>query len=44
LFPKLDSRGLLVMGVLAVCIVANSVWAARQGRADSREVQTVGSK
>jgi amino acid transporter len=38
LFPKLDSRGLLVMGVLAVCIVANSVWAARQGRADSREV------
>jgi len=42
LFPRLDSRGFLVMGVLAVCIVANSVWAARRGKADSREVQTVG--
>lgn len=31
LFPKLDSRGLLVMGILAVCIIANSIWAARQG-------------
>jgi len=28
LFPKLDGRGLLVMGVLAVCILANSLWAA----------------
>jgi basic amino acid/polyamine antiporter, APA family len=31
LFPKLDRRGLLVLGVLAVCIVANSLWAERQG-------------
>jgi APA family basic amino acid/polyamine antiporter len=37
LFPKLDSRGLLVMGVLAVCIIANSIWAARRGHSDSAE-------
>jgi hypothetical protein len=43
LFPKLDSRGLLVMGVLALCIVVNSVWAARRGHADTAEVHTVGS-
>jgi basic amino acid/polyamine antiporter, APA family len=43
LFPKLDSRGLLIMGVLAVCIILNSVWAARRGKADSREVQTTGN-
>jgi basic amino acid/polyamine antiporter, APA family len=35
LFPKLDSRGLLVMGVLALCIIANSIWAARRGHASS---------
>jgi basic amino acid/polyamine antiporter, APA family len=39
LFPKLDSRGLLVMGVLAVCIVVNSVWAARRGKAATTQVQ-----
>ena len=44
LFPKLDSRGLLVMGVLALCIIANSIWAARQGRADPAQVQTVGDQ
>jgi basic amino acid/polyamine antiporter, APA family len=44
LFPKLDSRGLLVMGVLAVCIVANSVWAARRGWARTADVHTLGSK
>jgi len=44
LFPKLDSRGLLVMGVLAVCIIVNSVWAARRGRADTAEAETAGSK
>lgn len=33
LFPKLDIRGLLVMGVLALCIIANSIWAARRGHA-----------
>jgi amino acid transporter len=33
LFPTLDARGLLVMGVLAMCIIANSVWAARRGQA-----------
>ena len=31
LFPQLDRRGLLVLGVLAVCIVANSLRAERQG-------------
>jgi amino acid transporter len=40
LFPKLDRRGLLVMGVLALCIIANSIWAARRAHADSM-VQTV---
>lgn len=44
LFPKLDSRGLLVMGVLAVCIIVNSVWAARRGQADSATVRTSGTK
>jgi APA family basic amino acid/polyamine antiporter len=44
LFPKLDSRGLLVMGVLAVCIAANSVWAARRGKEGSAQVQSAGSK
>jgi basic amino acid/polyamine antiporter, APA family len=43
LFPKLDSRGLLIMGVLAVCIILNSVWAARRGKAGSREVRTTGN-
>ena len=28
LFPKLDRPALLVMGVLTICIVANSLWAA----------------
>ena len=37
LFPKLDSRGLLVMGVLALCIVVNSVWAVRRGHSHSTE-------
>ena len=41
LFPKLDSRGLLVMGVLAVCIIVNSVWAARHGWADSAPARKV---
>jgi basic amino acid/polyamine antiporter, APA family len=27
LFPKLDSRDLMIMGVLAGCIIANSIWA-----------------
>jgi hypothetical protein len=31
------------MGVLAVCIILNSVWAARRGKADSMEVQTTGN-
>jgi amino acid transporter len=34
LFPKLDSRGLLVMGVLALCIIVNSIWAARRQKAE----------
>jgi amino acid transporter len=39
LFPKLDGRGLLVMGVLAICIVANSIWAARQGQIDITQIR-----
>jgi APA family basic amino acid/polyamine antiporter len=39
LFPKLDSRGLLVMGGLAVCIIANSIWAARQGQIDVTQIR-----
>ena len=35
LFPKLDRGGLLVMAVLAACIFANSVWAARRARTAS---------
>ena len=35
LFPKLDRRGLLVMGVLGLCIIVNSIWAGRRGQADS---------
>jgi APA family basic amino acid/polyamine antiporter len=37
LFPKLDSGGLLVMGVLAVCIFANTIWAVRREHSDSTE-------
>jgi APA family basic amino acid/polyamine antiporter len=33
LFPKLDRGCLLVMGVLAACILANSLWAARRANA-----------
>jgi amino acid transporter len=43
LFPKLDSRGLLVMGVLAVCIIVNSVWAARWGQPDTPRLPTAGT-
>jgi APA family basic amino acid/polyamine antiporter len=32
LFPRLDKAGLVVMGVVAVLIAANSVWAAHHGR------------
>jgi len=32
LFPKLDKGGLLVMGILAACILANSRWAACRAR------------
>jgi APA family basic amino acid/polyamine antiporter len=39
LFPKLDSRGLLVMGVLAACILANSIWAARQRQIDITQIR-----
>ena len=44
LFPKLDRRGLLVMGGLAVCIIVNSIWAARRGQVDSARLQTAGTK
>jgi amino acid transporter len=44
LFPKLDGRGLLVMGVLALGIIVNSIWAARRGHADSTQVQKAGTK
>lgn len=39
LFPKLDSQGLLVMGVLAACILANSIWAARQRQIDITQIR-----
>jgi len=39
LFPKLDSRGLLVMGALTVCIMANSIWAARRGQIDIAKIR-----
>jgi basic amino acid/polyamine antiporter, APA family len=32
LFPKLDKAGLVVMGVVAVLIIANSVWSAHHRR------------
>ncbi len=32
LFPRLDRPGVIVLGVLAVCIIANSWWAARHER------------
>jgi amino acid transporter len=43
LFPKLDSRGLLVMTILALCIMANSIWAARHGPVDSTHQQSAGT-
>jgi amino acid transporter len=46
LFPKLDRGGLLVMGVLAACIFANSLWAARRARIASgvAKVQTISGR
>ena len=44
LFPKLDSLSLVVMGVLALCIIVNSVWAARRGRPESTRLQTAGTE
>ncbi len=32
LFPRLDSAGAIVLAVLAVCIVANTLWAARRAK------------
>ncbi len=36
LFPRLDRPGAIVLGVLAVCIIANTVWAARRDRTRDR--------
>lgn len=33
LFPRLDRPGAIVLGVLAMCIIANTMWAARRDRA-----------
>jgi len=44
LFPKLDSRGLLVLGVLALGIMVNSIWAARRAQAQSAQLQSAGTK
>ncbi len=44
LFPKLDARSLVALGVLTLGIVANSIWAARHAQAESTEAQTVGTK
>lgn len=32
LFPKLDHRGLVVVGILALCITLNIIWAARRDK------------
>lgn len=32
LFPRLDRPGAIVLGVLALCVIANTRWAARQTR------------
>jgi len=36
LFPRLDRPGAIVLGALAVCIIANTVWAARRDRTRDR--------
>jgi len=38
LFPKLDRPALLVMALLTLCIVANSLWAARRGANHAKPV------
>ena len=35
LFPELDRRGLIVLAVIAFCVAAHSLWAARNARAVS---------
>jgi len=35
LFPRLDRKSLVVLGILAVCVIANSVWASRRASATS---------
>ena len=35
LFPELDRTGVFVLAIVALCIAANSVWAAKNGRAVS---------
>jgi amino acid transporter len=36
LFPKLDKAGTIVLGVVAVCIAANSFWASRRQHVTDR--------
>jgi hypothetical protein len=36
LFPKLDKAGAIVLGVVAVCIAANSFWASRRQHVTDR--------
>jgi APA family basic amino acid/polyamine antiporter len=39
LFPKLDRPALLVMGFVTLCVVANSVWAARRANTTQNQTQ-----
>lgn len=41
LLPKLDRSGLTIMAVLAICVVANSVWAARRARAGQTQAASL---
>ena len=39
LFPRLDRTTAVVLGILALCIIANSLWAARQAQASQNQAQ-----
>jgi amino acid transporter len=37
LFPRLDGASLLVLGMLALCVIANCIWASRHTSTTSRQ-------
>src|SRR6266568_1760418 len=41
LFPRLDRTTAVVLGILALCIIANSLWAARQAQLSPNQPQRV---